>query len=1065
MPIADLAASSYQETAFLLVVEGWPYMFTDRVDLAGSGVDSWIGTVHGERIVVAGLEVPALEDAVVLDGPSAGMLEDTISNFKIVDHEGVMIKLAAWAAKKPTLTAERLSPRDDPAPPTILGMGGTDVPLWGKYISGEAIGPAGERRYWGGIPGATTPGMDHATVDSLAAWLAPVEVSDEPRWVEGQRCYLYLLRRDPLGRSPVEHENWAPWQEQYDSGHALIWWGRIRKGSVKGRTWTLPTRGRASFLRKLLNINCPATWSKLDTQNLQLGPGENFIASGYGAGDIDGVSYEMGASIFDTLDVLPTQGTPLQFINALAARLQTTKALVGPWTFTDYFDVKVDTSGFHLQVHKQIGGVTAGGVVTLVMHEKVWRYLGYDVTAQAAFPFLHDDRQIHFVAQKKTPVQIGGQSASLPAKGYYRATFSTKALGTEILAFAGETPEAITNNKAVRSYRPLTPGGALVLRWDTTNKQEVGDGAGFDTRYIEGQLARPPMEYLQNGTQQVDQTRWFLFKGKRRASLTEDPTDFYAVAKVAWKNQNGYFLEDPQTAFREFVIERWWDPRYFGYPFMSLRELKLDWVSAASSAADGVVEYVPLAALMWQKLDEFEAFKAQHANVAAMRVMLSSGTSEWSGFGISAVQSAGLNNPPSPAHEHAGDFEIADLGLCIPHEIVDDASFIKAANNLPGGGIGSPLNMVRYAWAGPRQSEDVLCDLLTPRAWFFSLKGNKYGLVSLNKILTEYDVDVDLNESDIGVDDDVFLDIPEVDLRPVPPIDRVEITYGFRAGEGQPGKTLADAGSDPGVRARYGNHELSHRGMGLLDLSLFAGTQGPPSWVTAWRTLWGKDMAAWASSPLVMVRGLSIAPPKSLALQVGSVVRLTNPIPATVNGTYGLVNCVGRVVRKIIEPDTLRARVDILLQPYNVDDIRRFAPVAMVIDDTNVLEERYDAANLTFHCYGDYFGCKDGRSDVNGFTEPTGWTIGGHAGIDGWQYDGREWRKTFTAQVASIDTTAHTITLTAPLVGKFYNRMRTMIVLTPYDNQPAAWVKKRFLVNTRADGTFGVNNTKGWPLL
>jgi hypothetical protein len=223
-------------------------------------------------------------------------------------------------------------------------------------------------------------------------------------------------------------------------------------------------------------------------------------------------------------------------------------------------------------------------------------------------------------------------------------------------------------------------------------------------------------------------------------------------------------------------------------------------------------------------------------------------------------------------------------------------------------------------------------------------------------------------------------------------------------------------------------------------------------------------MAEWTASGLMMIRELPVAMPKAFELQVGSIVKITNPWPPSSTGGYGLTNTVGRVVRRSFDTRSLRARVDVLLQPGDASLMRRWAPVAMVVDAATTVEARYDAATKILSCYGDYFGRNDGPSDVEAFVEPAGWTVGGAALIYGWQYNGRVWAQNFSGTVASVDTVAHTITL-ATFTGTFYDRMRTMLVMAPYDSQTAAWVKLRFLVVTKATGRFGAGNTQGWKLL
>lgn len=1070
MTVATLAASKRQHTAWLLVVEGWPDMFTDRQDLAGSGASSWIGTAHGARVVKAGLRVPdSLEDALVLDGGQAGLLEQSSATFEVVDIDGTMRLLAAPTDDEPVLLGERLAPTDDPAPNNILvAIGGDPVTLWSRYVNGEAIGPAGERRYWGGIPGATTPGPDHAAVSNLTGHLAAVEVTTLPRWREGQRVYLYLLRRDPHGIDTTERNNWPSWQDQYDSEEALVWWGTLRKGGSKGRLWSLPCRGRGSFLQRLLNTNCPAEWSRLDTQNLSLDTGENLI--GIALQSVDNTTNaisEYGVSLFDAaLDDLPTTGTPAEFRAALGTRLATMVTTAGPDGDFDAggFDASFDDDGAHVTVLDPSGPPYYGARVFIWAHEKIWRYMGYDPIAQAATGVVNDETQIYFIEQKAWIEINGDQAPGMPAKGpWYLAVFTTKKLGSHVNYFNLEPGDEVTNEGATRTFRPLTPGGVLILKPDAG--QEVGDGLGVDARYIEGQLARPFANYEMNLASPCDQTRFFLFRGSRRMAVDEDPVDFHAVAKVSWANDGGFFTTDPQTSQREFYIERWLDPRYYGYPE---RTLDFDWASAAEGK-DGAIEYVPLAVLAWSTEGIDDPINPQRANTIVTRLLVSSGTSAWTGYeGESAAQTAGDNGFTAAADPCGDDFEIADLGLCIPHELVDDASIAAVADNLPPGGTDSPLNRVRYAWVGPRQAEEVLGDLLTPRAWSFSLHGNRYGLFALSDLLTEEDVDVEIGTSDIAVDDGVRLYVPEVDFRPMPPIDRIAIEYGHRAGDGENTGTANDVARDPGIRARAGTHELKHSGRGLVNAALWTalGDPTPAPWLSAWPVLWGWTMANWSASALMMVRDLPIAPPKALQVQVGSVVSITNPWPPSTTGGYGLTNVVGRVVRRTLETKSLRARVDVLLQPGDASLVRRWAPAAMVVDDADTLEERYDAATRTFSCYGDYFGRGDGTSDVAAFAEPDDWTVGGDALIYGWQYNGTAWTQTFSALVSSVDTTAHTITITAAgITGTFYNRMRTMFVMAPYDSQTAAWVKLRFLVVTKATGKFGAGSTQGWKLL
>ena len=50
----------------------------------------------------------------------------------------------------------------------------------------------------------------------------------------------------------------------------------------------------------------------------------------------------------------------------------------------------------------------------------------------------------------------------------------------------------------------------------------------------------------------------------------------------------------------------------------------------------------------------------------------------------------------------------ADLGLAIPHTLIDADSFVATAQQLPDGGKQSPLNRCKFAYIGPFDSQDMI---------------------------------------------------------------------------------------------------------------------------------------------------------------------------------------------------------------------------------------------------------------------------------------------------------------------------------------------------------------------
>jgi hypothetical protein len=185
--VAQLAARTYQEIAWLFVIEGWDVAFTNRPDLVGSGGGSWIGTAHGARTVALGLEPP---EAVKLGIGivDSGLPVDDGLTVTIVDRDGHLI---SFMKDEPgDVVAERLGPLDDPAPATLLGPQGETVAVWGRHVNGEAIGAAGERRQFFVLPGVTMPGLDHPAIgsDDGAGGLRVSAVRDDARWLEGRMC-------------------------------------------------------------------------------------------------------------------------------------------------------------------------------------------------------------------------------------------------------------------------------------------------------------------------------------------------------------------------------------------------------------------------------------------------------------------------------------------------------------------------------------------------------------------------------------------------------------------------------------------------------------------------------------------------------------------------------------------------------------------------------------------------------------------------------------------------------------------------------------------------------------
>jgi hypothetical protein len=230
----------------------------------------------------------------------------------------------------------------------------------------------------------------------------------------------------------------------------------------------------------------------------------------------------------------------------------------------------------------------------------------------------------------------------------------------------------------------------------------------------------------------------------------------------------------------------------------------------------------------------------------------------------------------------------------------------------------------------------------------------------------------------------------------------------------------------------------------------------------AWSKLAG-DLSNWYAQPWVAV-DVPIMWSVAQYLGPGAVILFSSLFAPTREGVYGNSNKLARVISMTLNLNELTAEVRVLVQPGDATK-RRWAPVAMVLDDVSTVEQRHDAAHETMFCYADAFGHGEGTHDLAWFVEPAWSSIGGEARVQGWQHDGRRWEATFSLTVVSVDTTADSLTY-SKLEGTFYEARPTILVLAPWAEQsPGSWPCALFSVVTRSDTKFGGVPTQGYPLL
>lgn len=1042
--VAQLADRPHRDVGYVLFIEGCPFAFTDRVELVGSGVNSWIGTGNGARRVVLGLTPP--ESLTYYTNPEHGMLtDDDDARFEIADFDGEMI---TWFEDVEYVKAcRRLGPLDDPAPATLQGENEDEtVDIHGKFVGVESIGSAGQRRQFQLFPGDPLPGYDHASLSAeVSGALAPIGVFDAPPWIVGRKLALYMIFRD------AQTDTWPSWDDHYSSGYSLIWWGTCSEMAARHKAWSLRARGPSSWLAKMLNVNQPDAWQPvidfvylLDDQ-LYMGVECYYFDYNYNNPPIN-MQYGASSAFDEALDKFSiTTGTWQEFANELDTRLQTVVSTAGPditWSTNQAAYIKFMQGSTAVDV--RIANSTRAAFVRIILHETVWRIFGFDPLVQPTLD-LNSTQRIIFVRLDK-PTPFGGVEVS-PRTNYWIATFSTVPAGVD--EYAGDKMD---NEGAPRSHYPYSePGGAVMLSSEVG--QEIDLGSTDSTPYLEGQLNVPPEEYTMSHGFDVDTVGFVAFKGPYRTKADEEPVEMVQVAKVTWTDDGGTPLKDLERRLAR--IEAWLDPRWFGIDHKP--------ITGVWAAKTGTLLWCPVAFL------GYDPTFAERAHYVMLRVLLSTGTASWSGYlGQGATQTAGDNDhPDAPAGNQANDLEIADLGLGIYHGLVDYLSFARAAQALPGGANG-PLAKCKIGKVGAFDARELFASVMMPRAWQLGLRGGRYSLWHLTDLADGGDIDVTITQADIVSDEVPYIE--DVEFTPITPIDNVAITYGqpLVEGVGRDGLVVRARARDIHARARNSNADKTIENVGMVPTPLWDAQ--PPAgtpWSGEFQKLWGWEIAEWRARPHLLVKQLPLGYRKGkLCAWPGSTVSFSSTWPATRAGSYGVAGRVGRVIRATRDLRTsLEVRIDVILEPTT--RARKFAPSAWVLDDVSTLEERHDEASRTLFCYADYYGTgENGHSDVKFFVEPDWFGVGGDILIYGYQYDGRSWTKTFEFKTESVNTTSHTITYQdGTWSGTFWERQYTMLAPAPYSAQPnGSWAREFFVWHTKANGKMGAGNVQGFKL-
>lgn len=1045
--VAEIVARPHRDFGYVLFLEGCPFAFTDREELTGTGGFSWIN--DEERAVYLDLQVP--ETIAASTNLETGMVEDADgATFVVQDFSRKLIAFVRDLSNESKTVGQRLAPTDDPAPTTLLSADGqTNVDLHEKYIGVERIGSLGQRRTLQVFPGDPLPGYDHAAIGGEVQDITPSQVFDEATHLHGRKVALYRIYRDTTS-GKFTYPYWPSWSDQYASGYSLVWHGVLTDIGAMGITWTLKCEGPSSALRKMLGANQPSTWSTCTPRvSLNTSPGarEDALALAFWY-ESPFTTLKGAKSAFGASDYVASNADIDTVLADIQARIAAVSATAGDdITWSSFFSaVATFEKG---QATCQIADSGFQARWALCMHERVWALFGFDPRAQKYdLPFCSDELQIMFTScDDEGSVTLLEQKHNPPGPGYWYAIFHTIPIGQ---AF----PNQYDGDGKVRRFLPLNIGTADALRPGGSQEVSVGYGS---TPYVEGQLARPVDEWtMSNGGGDCDRTGFVAFRGPYRESPAEDPITQVQIAKISWVDDLTYgntFGPDTDSE-RAFYVSALLDPRLFG---CARKPLDRTWVLPAGS-----LEYIPIS------LVGYNTLAPDRADLVLLRTMLSTGTASWSGYeGQGATRTLGDNAHPDATLEEGDDVEVAQLGLGIYHGLIDWQSFIDTANELPEGGANSPLNLCKYGYIDAFDSQELIARIIEVRGWGLGWSSGKYRLFSRATPLSYEDATVTVGPDDMASTDVPFIE--QTDLTPLSPKDLFKVTYGWALVDDAAGRDLSTQvkSQDPGARTRASNAELEIDGHGLIPIELYdPGEKTPLKWQAAWVQLWGRVLANWYASPHILVKGVPVLFSKAKDIGPGTVVRFTSHFSPTREGVYGLTAKVGRVYRVEHNLMDLTSTIDVLIQPGDGAGPRRFAPIAVVVDSATTVEGRYNAATRTLTCYADYFGRGGSLRDVTYFEEPAWLGVGGDAKVLGYQHNGRDWQQTFSFDVESVNVAANTVTWKAgTFTGTFNEAMYTVLVLAPWDNQPAnSWPRAMFSAHTDSVFKFGAVPTNGYKL-
>ena len=1077
--VDEIHQQEHNVGGWVIFIEGVREAFTNIEALVGSGAGSWIGTEYGDREILPGLEVPDLPLGTSV--PFDAMITEARPSFEISDFDGRVRQLFAevWDDTGTDYMTARLAPTDDPAPEETLGPGEVAIGLWGRHIGTEAIGPAGERRYYWIEPVDAPPGLDHPAGGNGRP---PSTVTDEPRIWAGRMVAVYRIVRDANG-------DWPAWTEQH-AGGSLWWVGRLKgRGHFKSgrngeRILSLPCSSVGSLLRKPLNLGRPAQWITCLGSDIDLSGDATKVAMWIGTNTpqtIDGGGINVIPGTYDcqtlasgnTLSGLTERADIVAKLQAILGTmisgsdtggvLASTNAewvgpnLVdqGPWQSggSGARAAQISDSGGQIKIKcEEDSGAADGFYLAIALDARIWQLLGWDIADL-------NYEGGNFNTMGGAYWGEDNSEAYFPS-GHYVGYFSTRIDPSDTL---GEND----GNYAI--YTAPYPGGVMIL--DNTPGTVVL--LQFGEVVCDGQLGQPYTFGSQIDSVDVDTSGWWIFRGQRLTAEAylagDDPEDYMAVALCEWVGtSSGDGIQPDSDGIASLKVIRWEDPRALGLPFDPMTE---PWVGALGG--EGGIEAAPLAVFGGIALGSYSQPAApdwRHRLIP--RILLSSGTAVWSESGGEVLLTAGDNHPADlPANDKwAGDIEVADLGLGLPRNWVDWASWYACAAKMPGGSSAA-LNRVTYASLGPLQAETLLKQAMGGAGWAWSWKRDAgagppaFGCWDPIAPLSLEDLELTLSRSTSAAENSTPGGGPQwravVELRDDGPFDRFEFEVDGTPLGGSTNYQMTHESLDRGRRYRDGKLVWTVEDGGLRDPTPWAGT--PQLSLYEWRDQARERFASGFGehySRSARVYRTIVDATYTTRIGLGTVVRIIDPTAESPDGSLGLDH-LGRVIEAtiVVRGNQHAVKIAVLLQPWSVSAITVWGTVARAGRGS------WDSGTNTMTVIEDWASVGGSHHDLLGMVAPAWYT--GASGLlrvaiyqseDGLDYPAGMVAK---ADVASVDQGANAISLTN-ISGTIYRDTIKWIVGAPSDEQTANWALAIYAPTTDHTGYF--DGSKGKTL-